>query len=494
MTPVAEPVAFDPAPLLESLPVMPARITSDSRRVEPGVAFAAYPGARHDGRAFIDDAVLRGAGAVFWEAKKFIWESRWNVPQAAIEGLRGKLGAIADAVYGHPSRALSVIGVTGTNGKTSCSQWIAQSAESCGRRSAVVGTLGIGRVGSLNPSPHTTPDVCAVHETLAQFRDAGVVLVAMEVSSHGLDQGRVNNVAFDIALFTNLSRDHLDYHGTMVAYGHAKARLFSWPGLRSAVVNVDDPFGQGLIDAARRRGQRVVTYGFSNADVAATGIAMGGGGIALSVATPWGRGAVETRIVGEFNAHNLLGVLAVLLESGIPFDAALASLAKLTPPAGRMQRLGGDGQPLVVVDYAHTPDALEKVLLALRPSVPSQGELICVFGCGGDRDKGKRPQMGKIAATLADRIVVTTDNSRGEDPAEIASAIVHGIRQTNLRRYRIELDRAGAIATAIRAARAIDVVLIAGKGHETYQEANGVKTPFADAEHAAGALAVWKKQ
>ena len=488
----AEPVAFDPAPFLSELPVMPSRITSDSRRVAPGAAFAAYPGAHHDGRAFIDDAVLRGAGAVFWEAKKFVWQTRWNVPQVPIEGLREKLGSIADAIYGHPSRALSIIGVTGTNGKTSCSHWIAQAAEICGRRSAVVGTLGIGKVGSLAPTLHTTPDVCAVHETLAQFRDANVALVAMEVSSHGIDQGRVNNVTFDIALFTNLSRDHLDYHGTMVAYGQTKARLFAWPGLRSAVVNADDPFGQRLIDAARSRGQRVVTYGFANADVAATGIAMTGGGIALSVSTPWGRGAVESRVVGEFNAQNLLGVLAVLLESGIAFDAALESLAALTPPAGRMQRFGGDGKPVVVVDYAHTPDALEKALLALKPAVPPNGELVCVFGCGGDRDKGKRPQMGMIAATLADRIVVTSDNPRTEDPAEIASAIVHGIRQANVRRYRVELDRGAAIASAIAGARAADVVLIAGKGHETYQERDGVQTPFADAERAASALADWR--
>jgi UDP-N-acetylmuramoyl-L-alanyl-D-glutamate--2,6-diaminopimelate ligase len=288
-----------------------------------------------------------------------------------------------------------------------------------------------------------------------------------------------------------LSRDHLDYHGTMVAYGHAKARLFTWPGLRSAVINADDPFGQGLIDAARSRGQRVVSYGFSNADIAATGIAMAGGGIALSVATPWGRGAIETRLVGEFNAHNVLGVLAVLLDSGIPFERALESLATLTPPPGRMQRLGGDGQPLIVVDYAHTPDALEKVLLALRPAVAPQGELICVFGCGGDRDKGKRPQMGKIAATLADRVVVTTDNPRSEEPAEIASGIVHGIRQTSSRRYGVELDRGLAIANTIAAARPIDVVLIAGKGHETYQESHGVQAPFSDADRAARALAQW---
>src|SRR5438067_8611251 len=322
--------------------------------------------------------------------------------------------------------------------------------------------------------------------------EPGVALVAMEVSSHGLDQGRVNGVAFDTALFTNLSRDHLDYHGTMVAYGQAKARLFAWPGLRTAVINADDPFGQGLIDAARSRRQRVVSYGFSTADVAATGIAMGGGGIALSVATPWGRGAVETRVVGEFNARNLLGVLAVLLESGIAFDAALAALSSLTPPPGRMQRCGGDGKPLVVVDYAHTPDALEKALLALRPATASTGELICVFGCGGDRDKGKRAQMGHIAATLADRIVVTSDNPRTEDPAEIAGAIVHGIRQANARRYRVELDRAAAIHGAIADARSTDVVLLAGKGHETYQELNGARLPFADVEHAASALAEWQ--
>src|SRR5438309_3524836 len=269
----AEPVAFDPTPLFAALPVMPDRITSDSRHVEPGVAFAAYPGTRQDGRAFIDDAVLRGAGVVLWEAAKFTWQARWNVPQVPIEGLREKLGAIADAVYGKPSRALSIVGVTGTNGKTSCSHWIAQAAEACGRRAALVGTLGIGEVGALTPSLTTTPDVCAVHETLAQFRDAGVALVAMEVSSHGLDQGRVNGVAFDVALFTNLTRDHLDYHGTMVAYGAAKAKLFAWPGLSASVINADDAFGQSLIDEAKIVGRKVLTYGFGGADIVTTAIA-----------------------------------------------------------------------------------------------------------------------------------------------------------------------------------------------------------------------------
>jgi UDP-N-acetylmuramoyl-L-alanyl-D-glutamate--2,6-diaminopimelate ligase len=488
---VAADVDADPASVLAELGATPRRITSDSRQVEPGAAFAAYPGVQYDGRAFIGDAVSRGADAVLWEAQNFAWRSEWNVPQQPVHGLKTRLGAIADLIYGHPSRDLCMVGVTGTNGKTSCSHWIAQAVETCGRRSAVVGTLGSGRVGALAPMLNTTPDVCTLHEALAQFRRAGVALVAMEVSSHGLDQGRVNGVAFDVALFTNLSRDHLDYHGTMAAYGQAKARLFTWPGLAAAVVNADDAFGQRLIDVAQGHGKRVITYGMATADIAATGIATRGGGIAMTVATPWGRGDVQTRIVGEFNAHNLLGVLGVLLASEVPFADAQDALSTLTPPPGRMQRLGGDGKPLVVIDYAHTPDALEKVLRALRPAVAPKGELICVFGCGGDRDKGKRPEMGRIAAELADRVIVTTDNPRSEDPAEIASAIVRGIRQTSARRWTVVLDRAAAIHDAIAGGNRADIVLVAGKGHETYQEAHGVRLPFADSIEAAAALANW---
>jgi UDP-N-acetylmuramyl-tripeptide synthetase len=487
----AEVDHFDPATVLAALGVAPRTITSDSRRVEGGAAFAAYPGLRLDGRAFIGDAVTRGAAAVLWEKQGFAWPADVHVPAQGVDGLQGRLGAIASLIYGRPSRDLWVVGVTGTNGKTSCSHWIAQATEACGKRAALIGTLGSGRVGALTPALTTTPDVCAVHESLAQFRRAGVTTVAMEVSSHGLEQGRVNGVEFDVALFTNLTRDHLDYHGTMAAYGQAKARLFAWPGLHAAVINADDAFGQGLIDAARSRGQRVLSYGFTNADIAATGIALSGAGIALSVATPWGRGAMQTRVVGAFNAQNLLGVLGVLLESGVALDAALAALAAVTPPPGRMQRLGGDGKPLVVVDYAHTPDALEKALTTLRPAVAGPGELVCVFGCGGDRDKGKRPEMGRIAATLADRVVVTTDNPRGEDPAEIANAVVRGIRQTNARRWLVELDRAAAIRAAIAGAKSADVVLIAGKGHETYQEMEGARVPFSDAGEADAALATW---
>jgi UDP-N-acetylmuramoyl-L-alanyl-D-glutamate--2,6-diaminopimelate ligase len=474
--------------LLALLGATPRRITADSRRVGAGDAFAAYPGEKSDGRAFIADAVARGAGSVLWEALGFRWPAEVTVANHGTENLKAKLGAIADFLCGRPSQDLWMVGVTGTNGKTSCSHWVAQCIDACGRRAGVLGTLGNGLVGALEPAQNTTPDAAVVHETLARMKADGAQAVAMEVSSHGLDQGRVNAVAFDVALFTNLTRDHLDYHGTMAAYGAAKAKLFAWPGLHARVINADDAFGQSLIDTARGRGQKVLTYGFSGADVAATGLATNATGIVLSVATPWGRGDVQTAVVGAFNAQNLLGVLGVLLASDVPQDDALAALAGVRPPPGRMQRFGGVDAPLVVVDYAHSPDALEKVLTALKPSLAAGGELTCIFGCGGDRDAGKRPEMGRVVARLADRVVVTSDNPRGEDPAEIASAIVRGIRDTGNRRWSVELDRAAAIAAAIAHAKAGDVVLIAGKGHEDYQERDGVREHFSDAEAVAAAL------
>ncbi|HVO87966.1 MAG TPA: UDP-N-acetylmuramoyl-L-alanyl-D-glutamate--2,6-diaminopimelate ligase [Casimicrobiaceae bacterium] len=478
--------------LLARLATPPRRITADSRRVTPGSAFAAYPGAARDGRTFIPDAIRHGAGAVFWESRGFQWNPRWSVPNVGVDDLRARLGGVADLVFGQPSRALWMIGVTGTNGKTSSAYWIAHAFNALGRRTGLIGTLGSGIAPTLSPSLNTTPEVCALHEMLAEFRAAGAHAVAMEASSHGIDQGRINGVKFDIALFTNLTRDHLDYHGTMAAYGAAKARLFTWPGLRVSVINADDPFGLSLVEAARGRGQTLMTYGLANADVATTSLAMSAEGIAMAVITPWGRGDVTVPMVGTFNALNLLGVLGVLLASDVALDDALEALATLRPPAGRMQRFGGGDKPLVVVDYAHTPDALEQVLVALRPAVARDGSLVCVFGCGGDRDPGKRPQMGRIAATLADRLVVTSDNPRSEDPAEIASAVVHGIRETNNRRWVVELDRATAIEDAVRSARPGDVILLAGKGHESYQETLGVRAPFSDAEHAARALDAWR--
>jgi UDP-N-acetylmuramoyl-L-alanyl-D-glutamate--2,6-diaminopimelate ligase len=278
----------------------------------------------------------------------------------------------------------------------------------------------------------------------------------------------------------------------MAAYGAAKAKLFSWPGLRVGVINADDAFGQSLLDSSRRAGRKILSYGFSAADIVAAGLrSLPAGGSEFTVETPWGRGDVSTPLLGAFNATNLLGVLGVLLVSGVAFEPALAMLGSFEAPPGRMQRLGGGDRPLVVIDYAHTPDALDKVLTALRSAVGAGGALICLFGCGGERDRGKRPEMGRLAGRLADRVVVTSDNPRSEDPAAIASEIVHGLRDTGNRRYAVELDRAVAIASAIGAAKPGDVVLLAGKGHETTQECGHVRQPFSDAEHATHALEAW---
>ena len=492
MATLAPPAAEVPA-LLAKLRAFPRRITADSRRIEPGCRVR-----RLSGNALGWPQVRAGRDCARRHGRivgstGFAWDHGWQVPHLAVEGLQKRLGAIADFIYGSPSQALWMVGVTGTNGKTSCAHWIGQALDACGRRAGILGTLGNGLIGGLAPATHTTPDAPALQELLQQFKSAGAKAVAMEVSSHGLEQGRVSGIKFDVALFTNLTRDHLDYHHTMAAYGQAKAKLFSWPGLRTAVINADDPFGQSLIDAARARarGARLLTYGLAAADVAATDLGMSGDGIAVKVNTPWGKAEFTSPMVGTFNAQNLLGVLGVLLASDVPLDVATVALARLQPPAGRMQRLGGTDRPLVVVDYAHTPDALEKVLTALRPAVATPGELMCVFGCGGERDRGKRPEMGRVAAQIADRVIVTSDNPRSEDPEAIANAIARGVRDEGNRRWTIEVDRFDAIRNAIGAARLGDVVLIAGKGHELYQERDGVRTAFSDAIQAAAALSAW---
>lgn len=464
-------------------------ITADSRRALPQVAFAAYPGTGRDGRAFIDDALSRGAPAIVWEARGFAWDERWRVPNLAVSDLRDHVGVIASAVHGHPSQALWMVGVTGTNGKTSCAHFIAQALQRRGRgHVAIVGTLGNGFVDALSPSENTTPDACLLQEWLAQWLRDGAGAVAMEVSSHGLDQGRVNGVAFDVALFTNLTRDHLDYHPTMEAYGAAKARLFEWPGLQAAVINAGDAFGRPLIDRVRARGVRVITYGADDADVAATRVDVGDSRMTISIRTPQGTGTLSTALAGEFNVQNLLGVLGVLLASDVALDDALAALAGVRAPAGRMERFGGGADPLVVVDYAHTPDALAKVLAAMRPAVGSGGRLVCVFGCGGDRDRGKRAPMGEGAGRLADRVIVTSDNPRGEDPRAIADDILAGLAPI-ARDYRVELDRARAIELALSDTQAGDIIVIAGKGHEDYQETHGRRLPFSDARVVTRVLA-----
>jgi UDP-N-acetylmuramoyl-L-alanyl-D-glutamate--2,6-diaminopimelate ligase len=473
---------------LDALGVPVERLATDSRRVRPGDVFMAYPGERSDGRGFIDQALAAGAAAVLWERQGFDWDDAWRVPNLGVSRLKDLAGVIAGRVYGEPSAKLDVIGVTGTNGKTSCSHWLAQALAALGRRTAVIGTLGSGFPGALTPGANTTPDAVQVQEILKGYLDAGASAVAMEVSSHGLDQGRVNGVHFALALFTNLSRDHLDYHGDMETYGAVKKLLFTWPGLEHAVINLDDPFGQKLAHEAKAR--NVVGYGFSEKSdapwpwVRGLKLAMTERGVSFDVHSPWGEARVQSCQLGRFNAANLLGVMTALLCLGVPIQDAAAALAKVHAVPGRLQQLGGGDRPLVVVDYAHTPDALEKVLLALREVVPPGGKLVCVFGCGGDRDRGKRPLMGGVASRLADRAIVTSDNPRSEEPLAIIDEILAGMNE----RYQVEPDRAAAIEMAVGAAAAGDVVLLAGKGHEDYQEIQGVRYPFSDLDVARRAL------
>jgi UDP-N-acetylmuramoyl-L-alanyl-D-glutamate--2,6-diaminopimelate ligase len=467
------------------------RLSSDSRHIRRGDTFVAYPGASADGRSYIANAIARGAQAVLWEKHGFRWQPSWRVPNHGVADLRTRAGLIASHVYHHPSARLWMVGVTGTNGKTTCSQWIARALSANRMRCGVIGTLGYGMdAARLAPLVNTTPDAVRLHGELAHIAQRGARAVSMEVSSIGLDQHRVEGVEFDVALFTNLTRDHLDYHRTMRRYQSAKARLFECRSLKYAIVNLDDAFGAQLVRRIKRRGLEVIGYGFGGAGsncrvrVAGSGLSADGDGVRFDVASPWGRAHVQSRQLGRFNAYNLLATLAALMASGIGVRRAVASLAQLAPIPGRMQTVGGGRRPLVVVDYAHTPDALEKVLLALRDLLAPGARLICVFGCGGERDRGKRPLMGAVAARLADWTVLTSDNPRGEDPLAIIDDIVGGMECDG----EVELDRARAIGSAIRRARAGDIVLIAGKGHETYQEMNGVRTPFNDMKAARASL------
>lgn len=485
--------------LLNSLGVTIARLVTDSRVVVPGDTFVAYPGGQVDGRQFISQAIAQGANAVIWEANNFVWNKAWQIPNLAVSDLRQQAGEIAAQVYGHPSEKLWMVGITGTNGKTSCSHWIAQTFNALGRKTALIGTLGNGFPPWLQPTLNTTPDAIRVHGLLAEYVQQNAQAVAMEVSSHALEQGRVNAVQYDVALLTNLSRDHLDYHGDMSSYAAAKRRLFDWQQLKYAVLNLDDSFGSELAAQLHDAEVEVIGYGLSDqalqqAERQGLRMVFGGNlhldaqGCRLQVHSSWGGGELNSTLLGRFNAENLLGTLAVLLVSGVPLADALHELGQLRAVPGRMQTLDANGCPAVVVDYAHTPDALDKVLHALREvTAHGGGKLICVFGCGGDRDRGKRPMMGTVAGNLADMSIVTSDNPRSENPDEIIAEIVSGIGGN----YQVIEDRAQAIATAINTAQPADTVLIAGKGHEDYQEIKGVKYPFSDIEVAQRSLQAW---
>jgi UDP-N-acetylmuramoyl-L-alanyl-D-glutamate--2,6-diaminopimelate ligase len=460
-------------------------LTTDSRQVKLGSVFVAYPGSALDGRAYIADAVARGAAAVVWERQGFAWNPRWDVPNLGIENLRACASEIAGLVFGDASAKLWMVGVTGTNGKTSVAQWVAHAFDGLGRRAAVLGTLGNGLVGERAEAKNTTPDPVVLQRELADYLRRGAKVAAMEVSSHGLDQGRAAGIKFDVAVFTNLTRDHLDYHGTMEAYAEAKYRLFNARGVGRAVINVDDGWGRRFADRLRDSPVDVIGYGLEGGRLRAGAVSQTEAGLRLRLEGDWGPGEVAVPVLGAFNVSNLLAVTATLLASGVDFDAALAAVAQLKPVPGRLERLGGGNLPLVVIDYAHTPDALEKALDAVRPVVAAGHRLHCVFGCGGDRDAGKRPIMGEVAARLADHVIVTSDNPRGEDPQAIIDQVMSGVLSGEAEAV---AERQVAIFTAIHQATAGDVVLLAGKGHETYQEIAGVRHPFSDAEVALAAL------
>jgi UDP-N-acetylmuramoyl-L-alanyl-D-glutamate--2,6-diaminopimelate ligase len=448
----------------------------DSRRIEAGSLFLAFPGTRADGRDYIDDAKARGAAAVLYEAGDGHALADTGIPALAADGLAQMVGRIADRFYDSPSAALTVIGVTGTNGKTTVTHLVAQALDRAPGRCAVIGTLGNGFPDALDQTLHTTPDAITLHRLMAEYRSAGATSVCLEVSSHALEQGRVGGVRFDIAVFTNLSRDHLDYHGDMDRYGAAKSRLFGVTGLRLAVVNEDDEYGQGLLEDCRKR-LETVGYGLRGGEFHATHVQATHTGLDLSGETPLGPCRLHSPLFGRFNAYNLLAALAVLVHCELTLDDAVQRLGSAHAVAGRMERFAnGDQAPLIVVDYAHTPDALEKVLLALREHTDRQ--LWCVFGCGGDRDRGKRPQMGAVAERLADAVILTDDNPRHESPTVIIAEIQSGMKQA----APVVHDRAEAIRTAFARAGAGDIVLVAGKGHEDYQQFGDERRPYSDRE------------
>ena len=469
-------------------------LRSDSRAVRAGVGFIAWPGGAQDGRQFVRAALTAGAAACVVEADGV---AAWGLDDprvATLAGLKAAAGAIADLYFGQPGSRLDIVATTGTNGKTSTAWWTAQALTRLGRRCGVMGTLGTGEpvLGKLQPTGLTTPDAVAVHAALRDFVDQGFAACALEASSIGLAEHRLAATAIDVALFTNFTRDHLDYHGSMQGYWAAKRTLFSWPGLRAAVINIDDEHGALLADELQGGAVEVWTVSLQRpARLRATALRYAGDGLALDVVEGQQQVALATTLIGDYNASNLLVVIGGLRALGVPLAEAAAAAARATPVPGRLERVVGAGLE-VVVDYAHTPDALEKVLLALRPLATARGgRLWCVFGCGGNRDASKRPMMGAVAARGADQVVLTSDNPRNEAPELILAQILAGCSDVGGHdEVEVIVDRGAAIADVIARACAGDVVLLAGKGHEDTQEVAGQRRPFSDLAQAHSALAL----
>jgi len=475
----------------------------DSRKVQAGDLFMAVAGTRTHGLQHARQAIALGAAAVAWEPVAnngglAEMAALLPVPVISVPELGQLVGLIADRFYGHPSRGLFMIGVTGTDGKTSTSHYIAQALDRADRRCGVIGTLGYGLYSELVPGTHTTPDALTVQQALLAMQEKGARCVVSEVSSHAMDQGRVRGVDFDVAVLTNLSRDHLDYHGSDTAYAEAKRKLFYMDGLRYAVINADDAFGSALLDAIPP-GVAPVAYRLENEPlrtrfpaqwVIGRDLQMDAEGMSLAVMSPWGSGVLKCGLLGRFNASNLLAALACLCVAGLPFAEALGRLAETRTVPGRMERFDvGSDHPLVVVDYAHTAGALQAVLQSLRAHC--RGKLWCVFGAGGDRDRGKRRLMGAAAERHADHLILTDDNPRTEDPQQILGDIRAGLKRPAA--ASVEHDRARAITRAMAEAGPDDVVLIAGKGHETVQIVGTRALPFSDRERVLAVAREWSR-
>lgn len=467
-------------------------LQTDSRKVRAGDGFIAWPGAATDGRRHVGAALQQGARACLVErvgVEDFGFDGD---AIASYAGLKSATGPLAAAYYRDPSSQLDVIAVTGTNGKTSTTWWLAQALSHLALESPIpcglVGTLGIGRPPQVESTGLTTPDPVLLQAHFRRFVDDGLTACAIEASSIGIVERRLDGTRIKVAVLTNFTQDHLDYHGSMEAYWLAKQALFSWPGLQAVVLNLDDPKGAAL--AQSLAGGTLVQWTYSCNGVArlqAREIGYDLQGLHFVVAEGAESHLLRTRLIGQFNVSNLLGVIGAMRALGVPLAAAISACSALLPVPGRMDCVAQPGQPLVAVDYAHTPDALEKALAALRPLADErQGQLWCVFGCGGDRDPGKRPLMGAIAQKNADHVVITSDNPRSESAEAIIGQILKGLHGTTA--VSIEPDRAVAIALALGRAEANDVVLLAGKGHEDYQETAGMKRPFSDRHEAMSAL------
>ncbi|BAW79591.1 UDP-N-acetylmuramyl tripeptide synthetase [Candidatus Nitrosoglobus terrae] len=468
-------------------------LSLNSNWINRGSVFLACRGRRQLGHNYIGAAIDKGAAAIIYDPvapvpPEFIDRLQTlNIPYIALPELSTKVSTIANRFYLQPSQRVYVIGVTGTNGKTSVSHFLAQALHQGENSCGLMGTLGVGLVEAIIPSDLTTPDAVTVQEQLAAMYDAGASYAVMEVSSHALDQGRVNSVVFNTAIFTNLSHEHLDYHGDMVSYQTAKSLLFAQPGLCNAVINCDDAVGRALIVKLPPE-ITVISYGLENpqANLRASKLHYDRSWVSMNIEGSWGKGELSCPLLGRFNAYNLLATLGGLIACGMPFTEALERLCQIQAVPGRMESMGGWGEPLLVVDYAHTPDALEQALHSLRDHLDPGGRLWCVFGCGGERDPSKRPLMGAVAERLADFMMLTDDNPRSEDPIKIIIDILSGMKNPDsVYKFR---NRSEAIARAVQLAGSKDIVLIAGKGHENYQQIGIERRPFCDREQAQQAL------